>query len=141
MAILAVNRYNCRSLIASATRRVRQFSYSNANCLSLSLSLPLAGMEFLETSAKNATNVEKAFMTMAGQIKQRMANQPMASVAATPLLSAHHPMAHCTDAFRATLHFKHQPSLAGWCGRRRRRAQARLLANGRTQTLVTFGGH
>jgi len=35
-------------------------------------------MEFLETSAKNATNVEKAFMTMAGQIKQRMNNQPIA---------------------------------------------------------------
>lgn len=36
------------------------------------------GIEFLETSAKNATNVEKAFMTMAGQIKQRMASQPIA---------------------------------------------------------------
>jgi Ras-related protein Rab-1A len=34
------------------------------------------GMEFLETSAKNATNVEKAFMAMATQIKERMANQP-----------------------------------------------------------------
>lgn len=34
-------------------------------------------MEFLETSAKNSTNVEKAFMVMASQIKQRMANQPL----------------------------------------------------------------
>mmetsp|Transcript_6410 Transcript_6410/g.8118 ORF Transcript_6410/g.8118 Transcript_6410/m.8118 type:complete len:204 (-) Transcript_6410:1142-1753(-) len=34
-------------------------------------------MEFLETSAKNATNVEKAFMAMAQQIKKRMAAQPL----------------------------------------------------------------
>ena len=34
------------------------------------------GIEFLETSAKNATNVEKAFMTMAAQIKSRMKTQP-----------------------------------------------------------------
>ena len=31
---------------------------------------------FLETSAKNATNVEEAFMKMAGEIKNRMASQP-----------------------------------------------------------------
>ena len=31
------------------------------------------GIPFLETSAKNATNVEQAFMTMAAEIKQRMA--------------------------------------------------------------------
>jgi len=35
-------------------------------------------IEFLETSAKNATNVEQAFMTMAAQIKNRMANAPAA---------------------------------------------------------------
>jgi len=35
------------------------------------------GIEFLETSAKNATNVEKAFMTMAAQIKSRMKAQPI----------------------------------------------------------------
>ena len=29
------------------------------------------GIKFLETSAKNSTNVEKAFMTMAGEIKAR----------------------------------------------------------------------
>lgn len=29
---------------------------------------------FLETSAKNATNVEQAFLTMARQIKERMGN-------------------------------------------------------------------
>lgn len=33
---------------------------------------------FLETSAKNATNVEDAFMTMAGEIKKRMATAPQA---------------------------------------------------------------
>ena len=30
------------------------------------------GIPFLETSAKDATNVEQAFMTMASEIKQRM---------------------------------------------------------------------
>lgn len=34
------------------------------------------GMPFLETSAKNATNVEKAFITMAGKIRSRMQTQP-----------------------------------------------------------------
>jgi Ras-related protein Rab-1A len=29
------------------------------------------GIPFLETSAKNATNVEQAFMTMAAEIKNR----------------------------------------------------------------------
>ncbi|OAY53118.1 ras-related protein RIC1 [Manihot esculenta] len=37
------------------------------------------GIPFLETSAKNATNVEDAFMTMAGEIKKRMACQPAAN--------------------------------------------------------------
>lgn len=32
------------------------------------------GIPFLETSAKNATNVEQAFLTMAGEIKNRMVN-------------------------------------------------------------------
>jgi len=42
------------------------------------------GIPFLETSAKDATNVEKAFMTMAGEIKNRMASQPAASGASRP---------------------------------------------------------
>eukprot|EP00753_Platysulcus_tardus_P002838 PLAT11949.1.p1 GENE.PLAT11949.1~~PLAT11949.1.p1 ORF type:complete len:206 (+),score=98.11 PLAT11949.1:846-1463(+) len=42
-----------------------------------SLSIP-----FLETSAKTATNVEKAFMKMAGEIKARMALQPAATAPA-----------------------------------------------------------
>jgi len=37
------------------------------------------GIEFLETSAKNATNVEQAFLTMASQIKARMKTQPTAA--------------------------------------------------------------
>ncbi|CAN6457006.1 unnamed protein product [Victoria cruziana] len=34
------------------------------------------GIPFLETSAKDSTNVEQAFMTMAAEIKNRMASQP-----------------------------------------------------------------
>jgi Ras-related protein Rab-1A len=37
------------------------------------------GIPFLETSAKNATNVEAAFMTMAAEIKNRMASTPSAA--------------------------------------------------------------
>ena len=35
---------------------------------------------FLETSAKSATNVEQAFMTMASEIKNRMATAPTAKM-------------------------------------------------------------
>ena len=34
------------------------------------------GIPFLETSAKNSTNVEQAFITMAAEIKARMAQAP-----------------------------------------------------------------
>lgn len=37
------------------------------------------GIPFLETSAKNATNVEQAFMTMAAEIKNRMGPVPAAA--------------------------------------------------------------
>ena len=39
---------------------------------------------FLETSAKNATNVEKAFLTMAAEIKNRIASQPNMKGASKP---------------------------------------------------------
>ncbi|KAL0477215.1 Ras-related protein Rab [Acrasis kona] len=44
---------------------------SSAEEFANSLQIP-----FIETSAKNATNVEQAFMTMAGEIKNRLASQP-----------------------------------------------------------------
>ena len=37
------------------------------------------GIPYIETSAKNATNVEQAFMTMAAEIKNRMAREPAAN--------------------------------------------------------------
>ncbi|KAE8007912.1 hypothetical protein FH972_004469 [Carpinus fangiana] len=36
------------------------------------------GIPFLETSAKDSINVEQAFLTMAGEIKKKMGNQPTA---------------------------------------------------------------
>ncbi|THG11566.1 hypothetical protein TEA_016217 [Camellia sinensis var. sinensis] len=42
------------------------------------------GIPFLETSAKNATNVEQAFMAMAAEIKNRMASQPSMNNARPP---------------------------------------------------------
>ena len=38
------------------------------------------GIPFLETSAKNATNVEQAFMTMAAEIKNRCHALPAAII-------------------------------------------------------------
>ncbi len=37
------------------------------------------GIPFLETSAKTATNVEQAFMTMVAEIKHRMQSIPVTS--------------------------------------------------------------
>lgn len=42
------------------------------------------GIPFLETSAKNATNVGEAFMTMAAEIKKRMAAQPALATSQKP---------------------------------------------------------
>mmetsp|Transcript_1534 Transcript_1534/g.2997 ORF Transcript_1534/g.2997 Transcript_1534/m.2997 type:complete len:209 (+) Transcript_1534:77-703(+) len=52
-------------------------SYDEAKELSDSL-----GIQFMETSAKNAHNVEQAFQTMAREIKQRVASQPQAKTGA-----------------------------------------------------------
>merc|ERR1711988_1158168 len=49
-------------------------SYDEAKELSDSL-----GVKFMETSAKNAHNVEQAFQAMAKDIKQRVASQPQVS--------------------------------------------------------------
>lgn len=53
------------------------------------------GVPFLETSAKNATNVEQAFMTMAAEIKKRMGpgaasggERPNLKIDSTPVKSA-----------------------------------------------------
>ena len=54
----------------------KQVDYSSAKEFADSLSIP-----FLETSAKSATNVEQAFMTMASEIKKRMATTPTARLA------------------------------------------------------------
>ena len=44
------------------------------------------GIEFIETSAKNATNVEKAFLTMSSQIKSRMKSAPQPKAGGTKLV-------------------------------------------------------
>eukprot|EP00913_Durusdinium_trenchii_P034924 g32669.t1 len=51
------------------------------------------GIQFMETSAKNAHNVEQAFQTMAREIKQRVAAQPQAkSGAGSTTLGAGRPV-------------------------------------------------
>lgn len=46
------------------------------------------GIPFLETSAKSATNVEQAFMTMAAEIKNRVGPQQMGAAEKTPRITA-----------------------------------------------------
>lgn len=55
----------------------RAVDFEVAKAFADSLEIP-----FLETSAKNATNVEKAFLTMAAEIKNRVANQQPQKTAA-----------------------------------------------------------
>ena len=50
-------------------------NYETAKALADKLDIP-----FLETSAKAATNVEKAFLTMAAEIKNTVATQPTTQV-------------------------------------------------------------
>ncbi|KAE9451585.1 hypothetical protein C3L33_16510, partial [Rhododendron williamsianum] len=49
----------------------RVVSYDTAKAFADEIGIP-----FMETSAKNATNVEQAFMAMSADIKDRMASQP-----------------------------------------------------------------
>lgn len=49
----------------------RAVSYDTAKSFADEIGIP-----FLETSAKDSTNVEQAFMTMASEIKKRMPSQP-----------------------------------------------------------------
>jgi len=62
----------------------RQVTYEQAKEFADSMN-----MEFLETSAKLSSNVDRAFLTIAQQIKARMASQPMqtggAASGATPV--------------------------------------------------------
>jgi Ras-related protein Rab-1A len=51
----------------------RAVSFAEGKAFADSLGIP-----FLETSAKNAVNVEQAFLTMAAQIKDRHGNSKMA---------------------------------------------------------------
>jgi len=57
----------------------RAVSTEQAKQLADTLNIP-----FLETSAKNATNVEKAFLTMAAEIKSRVASQPSINATKKP---------------------------------------------------------
>ncbi|KAJ2080831.1 ras GTPase [Coemansia sp. RSA 988] len=54
-------------LVGNKSDLERSVDFTEANEFAESLSIP-----FLETSAKNSSNVESAFMTMAKQIKERM---------------------------------------------------------------------
>ncbi|OMO94803.1 Small GTPase superfamily [Corchorus capsularis] len=54
-------------------------SYETAKAFADELGIP-----FMETSAKNASNVEQAFMAMTGDIKNRMASQPASNTARPP---------------------------------------------------------
>jgi Ras-related protein Rab-1A len=64
----------------SDLKNKRSVEYETAKAFADELNIP-----FLETSAKNATNVEQAFLTMAAQIKNKMQTQP--AVQTKPVVS------------------------------------------------------
>ncbi|XLT34783.1 hypothetical protein HN873_028327 [Arachis hypogaea] len=57
----------------------RVVSYETAKAFADEIGIP-----FMETSAKDSTNVEQAFMAMSAAIKNRMASQPAANNARPP---------------------------------------------------------
>jgi Ras-related protein Rab-1A len=63
----------CKLLVGNKSdlSNKRAVEYDAAKTFADELTIP-----FLETSAKNATNVEQAFLTMAAQIKNKMQSQP-----------------------------------------------------------------
>lgn len=63
----------CKLLVGNKSDLVnkRAVEYDASKAFADELTIP-----FLETSAKNATNVEQAFLTMAAQIKNKMQQQP-----------------------------------------------------------------
>jgi Ras-related protein Rab-1A len=63
----------CKLLVGNKSdlQPKRAVEYEAAKAFADELNIP-----FLETSAKNATNVEQAFLTMAAQIKNKMQTQP-----------------------------------------------------------------
>mmetsp|Transcript_41419 Transcript_41419/g.68163 ORF Transcript_41419/g.68163 Transcript_41419/m.68163 type:complete len:206 (+) Transcript_41419:186-803(+) len=63
----------CKLLVGNKSdlSNKRAVEYDVAKAFADELTIP-----FLETSAKNATNVEQAFLTMAAQIKNKMQSQP-----------------------------------------------------------------
>ena len=68
-----IDRYACenvnRLLVGNKSDLTSKRAVETASAKEFADSL---GIPFLETSAKNATNVEEAFITMAGEIKNRM---------------------------------------------------------------------
>jgi Ras-related protein Rab-1A len=64
----------CKLLVGNKSdlANKRQVEFETAKGFADELNIP-----FLETSAKNATNVEQAFLTMAAQIKNKMQSQPV----------------------------------------------------------------
>lgn len=71
-AVEGVNKLLVGNKSDLATKKV--VDYAAAKAFADELDIP-----FLETSAKNATNVEQAFLTMSKQIKDRMGSNSMAS--------------------------------------------------------------
>jgi len=63
----------CKLLVGNKAdlKNKRAVEYETAKAFADELNIP-----FLETSAKSATNVEQAFLTMAAQIKNKMQTQP-----------------------------------------------------------------
>lgn len=87
------------------------------------------GVEFLETSAKSATNVEKAFLAMATQIKSRCVPiQPLVHACARTRADRHHRTQHGIAARRCALRPKPGRARQPRCGRQPQQRRRLLLS-------------
>jgi len=80
----------CKLLVGNKSdlANKRAVEYEQSKAFADELNIP-----FLETSAKNAANVEQAFLTMAAQIKNKMQNQPVSKPKPTVNIGESKPVA------------------------------------------------
>jgi Ras-related protein Rab-1A len=75
-AILPAKRSGIRITFLSSKCDFKDFTFQVVDAATAKELADQLGIPFLETSAKSAANVEQAFVTMAAEIKARMAQTP-----------------------------------------------------------------
>ncbi|CAK9297287.1 unnamed protein product [Gordionus sp. m RMFG-2023] len=88
--LLEINRYAsenvCKLIVGNKDDLTGKRAVKDTDAKALADSL---GIPFLETSAKNANNVEQAFITMASDIKRKMGNANLLSTSSSTAAASH----------------------------------------------------